>query len=163
MKNYKDITKKMLNDSIPNSHQIKELHFWIINNKIFKVDGKNVILDYSQKELNIAFWIKRTFGGEIYLCPRVNFPEGIQTPDYIWNNERWDLKVITGSSNQVIYHSIYKKNKQSKNYIFDITKSHLNIYDVKTQLKSLLNRKDTIFLQKSIIKKGSDFVVLKRM
>ena len=100
--NYIDVTKEWISNANPNSHEIKELDYWIINNKKRKVDGKNILLDYSKSELECAKWLESTFGGEIFMCPRVNIPEGIKTPDFIWNGECWDLKEIkTGSTNVI--------------------------------------------------------------
>lgn len=45
------------------------------------------------------------------MIPRINIPENIKTPDYIFRGEKWDLKVINGKSNQVFYHAIYNKSK----------------------------------------------------
>lgn len=52
--NYIDVTKEWLDNANPNSHEIKELYYWIINNKKYKVDKKHIILDYSQSELKCA-------------------------------------------------------------------------------------------------------------
>lgn len=162
MKNYKDITKKMLKNATPNSHKVKELPFWIINNKIYKVDGKNIILDYSKHEKEIAEWLKNTFGGEIYLCPKVNKPDGIQTPNYIWNNEKWDLKEISGNGKRTIEDAIKKKSLQSNNFIIDISKSKISRQHLIKQVNKLYNSKSTIFINKIIVKRKKFYIIYKK-
>ncbi len=62
-------------------------------------------------------------GGQINIIPRINEPSGIKTPDYIINNERFDLKEISGNGKNTLEDAIKKKEKQSENFIFDITKT----------------------------------------
>ena len=119
------------------------------------VDGRNVVLDYNKKELEIANWLVNTFGGKIYLLPRINIPENIRTADYLWNNEFWDLKEIKGNSNQVIYHSVCKNIEQSNNFIFDITLSKLELKDLLLQVKETCRRIPDIKI--IIIKKENDY------
>lgn len=96
------------------------------------------------------------------MLPRINEPEGIQTADYLFKGEYWDLKSISGKSNQVLYHSIYKKKTQSNNFICDVSTSELDIKELKSQIDKLFSRKDTEFLQKIILKKKNDIFVYKR-
>ncbi len=106
---YKDVTQEWLDKANPNSHKVKNRNYYEYVNVNYEVDGKNVVLDYSLKEKDVAEWLENTFGGELYMLPRVNKPDGIMTADYLWNNEYWDLKTIIGSGKQVLYHSVYKK------------------------------------------------------
>jgi len=65
VKNYIDITKEMLKNATPYSHEVKELMHFIDKNGVkHYVDGKNVVLDYSSKEKGVALFIAKTFGGE---------------------------------------------------------------------------------------------------
>ena len=52
------------------------------------MDGKYIVLDYSKKEKEIAVWLEKNFGCEIYMIPRINIPENIKTPDYIFRGEK---------------------------------------------------------------------------
>lgn len=161
--NYSDITKEWLDNATPDSHEVLDTkYFEASDGTKYYVDGKNVVLDYSDKEKEVAGWLENTFGGELYMLPRVNNPEGISTADYLFRNEYWDLKEITGKSKQVLYHAVYKKEKQSNNFIFDITYSDLTIENTKQQIDSLYRRTDIPFINKIIIKKSDDFLIYKR-
>jgi len=61
---------------------------------IYHVDNKKVVMDYSKKELEVANWLKDTFNEKVIMLPKVNWPEHIQTPDYIFRGEKWDLKEL---------------------------------------------------------------------
>lgn len=69
--NYIDVTEEWLKNAKPNSHKVKEQLFFEYEGKRYDVDGKNVVLDYSKEELEMAYFLENTFGGEIYMLPRV--------------------------------------------------------------------------------------------
>lgn len=161
--NYKDVTQEWLDNATPNSHIVKDAEYFTADDGTkYHVDGKNVVLDYSDNEKEVAEWLENTLGGEIYMVPRVNNPEGISTPDYIFRSENWDLKTIKGSGKQTLYHSVYKKINQSNNFIFDASSSELNIDELKKQIFKLYKREDTKFIEKVILKKHKDMFVYKR-
>ena len=72
--NYLDITKEWINNAKPNSHKVKNRHYFEYEKIKYRVDNKNVVLDYSDKEKEVAIWLENTFGGEIYMLPRINNP-----------------------------------------------------------------------------------------
>lgn len=161
-KNHIDITSEWIKNKRPNSHKVIDRNYFKDDyGNIYRVDNKNVVLDYSDKEKEIAIWLENTFGGRIYMLPRVNSPIGIQTSDYLFRNEKWDLKEINGKSNQVLYHSIYNKSKQSKNFILDITNSELSFEIAKKQIKKIYKRTDLPFIDKIILKKNNNFLYIK--
>jgi len=59
---YIDITQEWLSNVTPNSHEIKDCLNYNHNGVTYKVDGKYVVLDYSKKELEVANFLKETFG-----------------------------------------------------------------------------------------------------
>ena len=90
-RSYEDITEKCFNNKYKKYYVIDAKYFCVGKKKYF-VDGKRVVLDYSDKEKEIAKWLGKTFGWKIYMLPRINEPEGIQTADYLFKGEYWDLK-----------------------------------------------------------------------
>lgn len=157
---YYDVTEIWSNTATPNSNKIIDAKSYVHNGVRYKVDGHNVVLDYSNQEKEIAKWLESTFGGQLRMNPRINYPEGIKTSDYIFRKENWDLKTINGDSNQVLYHAIYKKKSQSNNFVFDITKSNLSIKDAIKQIEKIYKRPDTKFVKRVILKKNQEFKVL---
>lgn len=160
--NYIDVTNEWLINATPNSHKVKDRNYFQHNGIKYYVDNKNVVLDYSKKEKEVAKWLENTFGGEIYMLPRINKPDGIKTADYLFRGEKWDLKTIKGNSNQVIYHSIRKNKKQSNNYIFDITNSKLTLKEAKEQIDCLYKRTDITFINQIILKQKNYYIVYKK-
>lgn len=75
-RSYEDITEKCFNNKYKKYYVIDVKYFCVGKKKYF-VDGKRVVLDYSDKEKEIAKWLGKTFGGKIYMLPRINEPEGI--------------------------------------------------------------------------------------
>lgn len=136
--NYIDVTKEWMNKSKRFSN-VLDAKYYEHNNKRYYVDNKNVVLDYSRHEKEVAKLLTKTFGGTIYMMPRINIPEGIKTPDYMWNNEYWDLKIVRGNSKNTI-DSILKDNKtQAKNFILIINSNNIQKYI--NQIKSIYNNR----------------------
>lgn len=134
-----------------------------INGNIYKVNGKHVTLDYSNKEKEIAKILINTFGGEIYMIPRISFPQGISTPDYLFKGKKFDLKEPLGKSKFLLYNMLSKKSKQSNNFIFDISKCPLDNNEVIKQAKALYYSTHTKFVDTIIlIKYNKVLLVLER-
>ena len=118
---------------------------------VFTVDGKNVLLDYSDKERRIAELLKEELGGKISLVPRVLNPQGISTPDYIFRDEAFDLKELSGTSKNLVYNAIAKKKRQAPNFILDISKSPLDENEIARQIEEIYWSRHTMFVQKIIV------------
>lgn len=134
--------------------KIIERQEYIANGTAYKVDGKHVILHPTDQERAIAAVLSREYGKTVELVPQVMYPQGIQTPDYLINGERFDLKSPTGSGKNVLYNMVNKKNKQSPNFIFDITECPLSEEELEKQIIGLYNSRHTRFIEKIILMKN---------
>lgn len=157
---YKDVTKEWLDEATPNSHKVLDRNYFEHEGVKYEVDSKNVVLDCSNKEKDIAEWLENTFGGEIYMLPRINKPSGIQTADYLFRNEYWDLKEISGNGKHTLDSAIKKKKSQSNNFIFDVSLSKITEESINTQLDLIYKSKDRKWLDKIIIKRDNEIVVI---
>lgn len=154
IKNYIDVTEEWLNNAKPNKYKVKEQLYFDYQESRYFVDGKNVVLDYSKKELEMAKWLVKTFGGEIYMLPKVNNPSGIKTADYLWHNEYWDLKEIKQNAKskfRAIDNILKNAKKQANNFILDITKCKLNKNNIIEQAKKIYITKNREWIDKIII------------
>ena len=105
------------------------------------------------REKEVANILGKIYGGQVRIIPRVNKPLNIKTPDYIINEEKIDLKQITGSGKYVIEGNIKGKKEQANNFIIDITNSKLKDIEVEKQIANIYKSKryswvDKIFLLK---------------
>ncbi|MBE5933386.1 MAG: hypothetical protein E7263_08210 [Lachnospiraceae bacterium] len=100
----------------------------------------------------------KTFGGTVQLVPRILNPQGIKTPDYIFNGEKFDLKTVTGSSKNVLYNALKGKKNQAENFIFDISQNPLKVEDLTNQARLLFESKNREFVKRIILIK--DEVIL---
>lgn len=158
--NFVNVTDKWLESATPNSHEVLDAKYFEVDNTKYKVDGKNVVLDYSDKEKEVANWLETTLGGKLYMCPRINVPDGISTPDYLFRNERYDLKEIRGASSRVIDNAIKGKQNQATNFILDITESELSELELIKQAENIYNSKGRIWVERIIMKKNDKLVVI---
>ena len=135
--NYIDITKNFAKNNKSNSHKILDKNYFKDSKGFkYKVDGKNVVLDYSKK------------------------PDGIMTADYLFRNEYWDLKSITGCGKRIIEDTSKRKKRQSKNFIFDITNSNIQENDLLRQLEKVYNSETTKWVDKIIVKKNENVIII---
>lgn len=160
--NYTDVTNEWIINAKPNTHIVKDRKYFEHNGIKYKVDNKNIILDYSDKEKEVAIWLENTFGGEIYMLPRINKPDGIQTADYLFRGEYWDLKKITGKGKNTLDSAINKKKSQSNNFIFDISNSEITLEAIDKQLSSIYENKYRKWIDKIIVKQNNNVIVINK-
>lgn len=155
--NYIDVTD---NFSTIKKYNVKEQQYYQDENgNRYDIDNKHVILNPSIREKEVAEILGKIYGKQVNIIPRVNEPANIKTPDYMIENEKFDLKQIAGKGRYVIEGNLKGKKKQANNFIIDITKSELSKEEVEKQIKSIYNSMryswvDKIFIIKedSIIK-----------
>lgn len=155
---YRDVTKEWLNNAKPNSHRVFKRKYYLHDGIKYKIDGKKVVLDYSAEEKIMAEWLVKIFGGVIYLIPRINEPLGIQTADYYFKKEYWDLKSISGNSSSTIDRAINGKKRQSKNFIIDISKSEMTINEADNYINKLYQSKYRFWVKKIILVKNNRLI-----
>ena len=157
-KGYLDTTNDWKAQATPNSHQIIDLNTYTVNGIDYKVDGKQVVLDYAAKEKEIAELLEKELGGEIAMVPRVLNPKGVSTPDYIFRGEALDLKELTGTSSNLIYNAISKKKKQASNFILDISTCPLSETEILRQVEGIYWSRHTSFVDKLILVKNNQII-----
>ena len=156
-KSYVSVKEKWLSNVDPNKAKVTEMNFWEHNGQKYQVDGKHVVLDYSQKEKEVGEWLSKTFGKHVKMAPRVNFPEKIPSSDYLVDGLKFDLKEITGSGKGVVDGNLRKAKQQSENVVFDVTRTKLSNDEILSQLEKVydLNRRG---LGIAIIKDGEELI-----
>jgi len=131
---------------------------YTIRGNTYRVDGKRVVTTLSQKEKAVADFICNSLGKKVELVPKINYPPGIQTPDYLIDGERFDLKSPTGKGKYLLQGLIAKKKQQSHNFIIDVTNCPLDFEELKRQTESLFKSPRTAFLEKIVFLKGNEII-----
>ena len=124
-----------------------------VNGVTYKVDGKRVTLHPTEQERSVAAVLSKKYGKIVEFVPQIMYPQGIQTPDYLINGERFDLKTFKSSGKNVFYNMIAKKKKQSPNFIFDITECPLSAEELERQINGLYSSHHTRFIEKIVVMK----------
>lgn len=163
-RNYIDVTTQWRETATPGSHTVQDLLEYTAKGVTYQVDGHNVVLDYSQHEKEIAELLEREFGGEIYMVPRINEPQGVSTPDYLFRGARFDLKSLKSGGKNVFYNVVAKKSAQAENFIFDITDCPLDDdKEINRQTELLFSSTHTKFIDTIVLLKNGEIIkVLKR-
>lgn len=151
-KNYNEVSlSDWFPEAVPNSHEVKEMQEYTKDGVTYVVDGKHVINIHTEREKEVAQLLADKVGGEIQLVPKVNYPQGIKTPDYIFNGVEYDLKEIIGSGKNVVSSSVSKKKEQSSNFILDITRTSLKSEDISKQINRLYHSDRTVFIKEIVV------------
>lgn len=149
---YIDATGKWQETAEPNSHVVEDLQEYTANGVTYKVDGHNVVLDYSSHEKEIAELLEKEFGGAIYMVPRVNSPQGISTPDYLFRGVGYDLKTLGESAGaNTLFNRVKKAKWQAQNFIIDVTNTKLDEDTILAQVKKVFHREDTKWVDEILI------------
>lgn len=130
---------------------VVDLDYYKHNGITYKVDGKNVVLNYTKKERSIADLVAKELDVCVEMVPRVLNPARVSTPDYLINGERYDLKEIVGNSNKTVYNSIHKKKRQANNFILDISQTQLSKSEIEKQISDIFRSSHTMFVESFII------------
>lgn len=159
--NYKDVTSDFVKVK---KYKVKEQQYYKDekSNK-YKVDGKNVVLKPTEREKEVANILGKMYGGQVNLVPVVLNPQGIKTPDYIVNGEKFDLKEPIGGSKNTIYDLFKHKSKQANNFIIDIHKSKLNKIESIKHTEKIFYSKHRMWIDTIILIDNNEvFKILKR-
>lgn len=153
-----DVTGERYKNADYSTKKVTIAQEYSVDGITYKVDGKYVVSDYSQKEKEIAELIVNSLGGEVQIIPRVLYPEKISTPDYIFQGQRYDLKEPIGSGKNVLYNMVAKKKSQATNSIFDISKCPLEKSEIVKQVEGLYQSYHTRFIKEIILIENKDIV-----
>lgn len=138
--------------------RIVEKQECVIDGAEYKVDGKHVVLHPTAQERAVADMLSKKYGKVVELVPQVMYPQGIQTPDYLIDGERFDLKSLKSSGKNLIYNMVSKKKKQSPNFIFDITNCPLSEDEIEKQIKDVYASVHTKFIKKMVVVKEGEII-----
>ena len=152
---YSDVTKQWKSEAEPNTGKLINRTYYVDKSgKKYEVDGKNVVLDPTEAEVEMAKWLNKTFGGNVYINPRVNNPENVKTSDFLWHNEYWDLKTMSNratSETRAVDNIIKKAKNQTDNIVLDITKTKLRFSSIDEQTKKIFTTKGREWVKRIIL------------
>lgn len=163
-KNYEDITKEWKNKKYQG--KVLEAKYYMYNEHKYYVDNKDVYFNYSNKEKFVAQWLVKNYGGILLLIPKIDKPNFIKTPDYVYKNNRWDLKTMRQdaiSEKRAVDNVIKNAKNQTDNIILDITETKLSTKNIINQVIKVYSDPYRKWLNKiMIIKKYKLIKVFKR-
>lgn len=138
--------------------KVEDLQEYFVNGEAFKVDGKRVLLDYSEHEKEIANIIAKGTGKDIKMVPRITFPQNIQTPDYLIDGIKFDLKTPLGNGKNTLYGMVKSKKRQANNFVICADKTALSIDEIEQQIQGIYTSKNTSFVDTIILVKNEEIV-----
>ena len=138
--------------------KVEDLQEYFVNGEAFKVDGKRVLLDYSEHEKEIANIIAKGTGKDIKMVPRITFPQNIQTPDYLIDGIKFDLKTPLGNGKNTLYGMVKSKKKQANNFVICADKTALSMDEIEQQIQGIYSSRNTAFVDIIILVKNQEIV-----
>ena len=137
---------------------VKELFEYNANGEKHKVDGKRVLLDYSIHEKNIAELIAKETGRKVEMVPRITFPQGIQTPDYLIDGACYDLKTPLGNGKNTLYGMVKSKKRQANNFVICADKTEMTVDELRRQIEDIFRSRNTAFVDTIVLIKDNTIV-----
>lgn len=162
MDNYIDITKCYVGKKKSRGQIIYKYYFISDDGEKYYVSKNKVILDPSIEEIRMAKWFSSLGDDVVYINPKVNYPPGISTSDYIYKDEKWDLKIVgvnATSTKRAVDNIIKTTKNQTNNIILDITKSKLDRENIIEQVKTVFLTRGRQWIRQIVI--VDDYKVLK--
>lgn len=153
---YQDITNQY---TTKKKYQLKKQKYFIGDDGTkYNVDGKYVILEPTQREIEVAGILGEAIGGRVNIVPKINKPFGIKTSDYIINDEKFDLKQITGKGKYAIQGNLKGKEKQSNNFVIDISNAKFDITEAHRQIENIYNSKHYLWINKIVLLQNNNII-----
>lgn len=137
---------------------VSELQEYIVGENKYKVDGKRIFLDYSAEEREVAETIAKMYGKKVQMVPKVTYPQGISTPDFIIDDVEWDLKTISTGGKNVFYNAVKKKKRQARCFIFNVTNCPLQDDEIQKQIHDLFRSTHLTFIDQVGIYKDKQII-----
>lgn len=164
-KNYAAATKKYVDDTAqwtegqyPGSSKAVDLQEYTAAGTKYVVDGKHVLLDYSDHEKRIADVIAATYGRNVQMVPRVVYPQNVQTPDYLIDGAAYDLKTPIGNGKNTLYGTVKSKKRQANNFIICIDKTELSLREIERQIEGIYASEHTRFVDTILLLKDDKII-----
>lgn len=132
--------------------------YWEYKGEKLVVDGHKVKQDHEPEEKAVAELLSNKLGTKVELVPRVNFPQNVQTPDYLIDDKGFDLKRITGVGKNVIDGAVQDHKQQATNFVLDITKTPLSLSEVFERIDKVYWSKNRSWVNIMIVIKGNDLI-----
>lgn len=127
--------------------QVIELDSITVNGNVYKIDGKHIVLDHTEYEQKIAHILAKELKATVGLVPRVNFPQGVKTPDYIIRDKWYDLKTPEGAGKNTVFDLIKKSKGQAENFIICADRTRLSETDINAQIERVFKSERTDFVK----------------
>lgn len=152
-----DITADWKNKT-RNAGSVSDLMEYTVDGKLYQVDNDKITLNYSGHEKQIAEVIARKAGKQVQMVPKINYPQGIQTPDYLINGARFDLKTPEGNGKNTLYGMVKSKKRQANNFVICADKTPLELNELIRQIEDIYLSKHTAFVDNIVLVKDMEIV-----
>ena len=163
--NCKDITSDFMKKATPGIGKVDKQNYIVKNGVKYVENGKNVRWRITTDEKENAAWITLKIGGNIYHIPKVNPPQNVKTADYYWDYIKGFLehKGLTGDTRNTIPNAVERGEGQSKNLLLDITNSKILFEEGILDIIKVFDNTDYAWVDLIILRKGDEFIVIKRI
>lgn len=154
-----DVTQKWLDTATPDSHPATEVTEFEQAGVRYKVDGKNIKLEYTPYEKEMAELLKEKLGGEVQLMPKVQGAhKGVSTPDLLFQGDRLDIKTPEEWQKNTLYNAIHNKRKQADCFLLDISVCDAPVDEAIQMIEALYQNPHLGFLRRVFLVKGKEIL-----
>ncbi len=123
--------------------------------KKYIVDNKNIILDHTENEINIATWYAENNKVNVKMLPRVLNPPSIKTGDFIEETSKviWEIKEPEGNTLGTTMVNQFKGQKEkAQHFIIDLHKTDMTSENAIEDIEKILSNKRYEWVKRVILK-----------
>ena len=162
---YRDATAEWYAESNGGSGVVQDMMAYTApDGTAYKVDGHNVVLDYTKHEKEIAELLARDGKGLVEMVPKVKYPQGVSSADYRFRGKLYDLKTIYGNGKNTVDTALSHKQKQANRFVLDFSYSRMTEDEIDRQIGRIFASKNRKFVKEVIeVKNGRIVKVIRRI
>jgi len=163
-KPYKNITNSFRRAVIERKSKIEERNWLKHEGQVYKIgetytNKVKLRANRGDEELPIAEWLQKELGGGVFINPET---KSFKTSDYMYRNQKWELKTKKGIDPFSVFHKIGDGKGQANNFIIDFTHSPLTYEEILKQVDYAFNNKEINWFKKLVIKQGERYDIFIR-
>lgn len=147
---FEDITDEFTHSKRHKGQKVERLPISMYPDMGFD-ESYRLAFDHDAIEKNVAQWLSDEIGGKFYLCPRVQIPKRVRSPDYLWDGEWWDLKSVYSHGRNTVTTSIGNARGQSENVILNLVDSSYEDSDVYIEMSRVFNSGRYAYIKRILV------------
>jgi len=166
IKNYVDVTDSFRKAVIERNSKIEERDWIKHNGKVYRIGEQNpdnvrLRANSDENVKPMADWLQKELGGKAFINPEPERAK-FRTADFMYRNQKWELKTPTSKNKNTIYYQIDSGKGQANNFIIDMSNTEFSYEEILEQVDFAFNARNIKWFNKLIVKHDKKYGIFIR-